>query len=96
MNKNIMFIISIVTVVIAVGGAIIWVFSAQNEHGVVTLEGNESIVISFLALGILGLITTAISLTAAKEEGSKVSKKAIYSGLSLAIIFFLWRLVVAL
>jgi hypothetical protein len=63
---------------------------------VIPVKGNELILYTFLVLALLGMITTGISTSASNEEGKKVSKKAILSGLTIAVFLFIWRLAVTL
>jgi hypothetical protein len=63
---------------------------------VIPVKSNELILYTFLVLALLGMITTGISTSASNEEGKKVSKKAILSGLTIAVFLFIWRLAVAL
>ena len=60
------------------------------------VKSNELILYTFLVLALLGMITTGISTSASNEEGKKVSKKAILSGLTIAVFLFIWRLAVTL
>jgi hypothetical protein len=63
---------------------------------VIPVKSNELILYTFLVLALLGMITTGISTSASNEEGKKVSKKVILSGLTIAVFLFIWRLAVAL
>jgi hypothetical protein len=63
---------------------------------VIPVKSNELILYTFLVLALLGMITTGISTSASNEEGKKVSKKAILSGLTIAVFLFIWRLAVTL
>ena len=70
--------------------------SVPCPDGSIPVKGNEPIIYTFLTLCVLGMITIGITISADKEEGHKVSKKAVLSGLGIAVAFFLWRLAVAL
>lgn len=96
MSKNLLSIISGTLGVSTILGALIWAYTAADENGTVHLEGNENYAYLFLALGILSLITGSIALRATNEQGDRISKKAIFSGLALAVFFFIWRLSVTL
>ncbi|MBT2642282.1 hypothetical protein J7I80_08600 [Bacillus sp. ISL-41] len=96
MSKKLLTIITGIIIVGTLTGAIIWAISEADENGVIYLEGNENIAYIFLGLSILGLITGSISLRATNDEGDIISKKSVLSGLALAVIFFIWRLSVAL
>lgn len=96
MSKKLLGIISGVLGSTTILGAIIWAYNAADENGTVHLEGNENYAYLFLTLGILSLITGSIALRATNEKGDKISKKAIISGLALALFFFIWRLSVTL
>ena len=97
MGKKILLVLSAILIVASVGGILIWAFFiADSQNGVIPLEGNETIAYTFLTLCLLGMVTIGISISASNEEGKKVSKKAVLSGLGIAVAFFLWRLAVAL
>ena len=96
-TKKFFMIISVILLVFGVGGFLVWAFFiADSQNGVIPLEGNETIAYTFLTLCLLGMVTIGISISASNEEGKKVSKKAVLSGLGIAVAFFLWRLAVAL
>ncbi len=97
MSKKFFMIASVILLIAGVGGFLVWAFLiAENKNGIIPLEGNETIAYTFLTLCLIGMVTTGISISADKEKGNKVSKKAVISGLAIAVSFFLWRLAVAL
>src|SRR6476620_888318 len=97
MGKRFFMISSVILLIVGVGGFLVWAFLiADSQNGVIPLEGNETIAYKFLTLCLLGMVTIGISISASNEEGKKVSKKAVLSGLGIAVAFFLWRLAVAL
>ena len=89
--------LSVIFLIVGVGGFVVWAFLiADSQNGVIPLEGNEPIAYTFLVICLMGMVTVGISISADKEEGNKVSKKAVISGIAIAAAFFLWRLAVAL
>jgi len=97
MSKKFLLVLSAILIVVGVGGLLIWVFFiAETQNGSIPVKGNESTLYTFLAITVLGMITTGISMSASNEEGKKVSKKAVLSGLAIAVFFFIWRLSVTL
>jgi hypothetical protein len=97
MGKKFLLVLSAILIVASVGGILIWTFFIADSHnGVIPVKGNEPILYTFLSLALLGMITIGISISASNEEGKKVSKKAILSGLTIAFFFFIWRLAVTL
>ena len=97
MSKKLLLVLSAILIVVSVGGILVWAFFiADTYNGVIPVKGNEPILYTFLALALLGMITIGISISASNEEGKKVSKKAVLSGLAIAFFFFIWRLAVTL
>lgn len=97
MSKKFFMILSVIFIIFGGGGFLFWAFFiAESQNGSIPVKGNEPIIYTFLTLCVLGMITIGIAISADKEEGDKVSKKAVISGLAIAVVFFLWRLSVAL
>jgi hypothetical protein len=97
MSKKFFIISSVILLIVGGGGFLFWAFFiAESQNGSIPVKGNEPIIYTFLTLCVLGMITIGITISADKEEGNKVSKKAVLSGLAIAVVFFLWRLSVAL
>ena len=97
MSKKFFIIVSVILLAVGGGGFLTWVFLiADSQNGVIPVKGNEPILYTFLVIALLAMVTIGISMSADKEEGDKVSKKAVLSGLAIAVCFFLWRLTVAL
>lgn len=96
-TKKLYIILSVIFIIFGGGGFLFWAFFiAESQNGSIPVKGNEPIIYTFLTLCVLGMITIGITISADKEEGNKVSKKAALSGLAIAVVFFLWRLSVAL
>lgn len=90
-------ILSGIFIIVSVGGILYLAFTASDANGVVTLDGNnKTAFITFGVLGIIGMITTGISMAATREGGNKVSGKAVIAGIALALIFLAWRIAIAL
>jgi hypothetical protein len=53
------------------------------------------IMLSFAALVVIGVVLAGINAASVRDKGDKISKKAIYAGLSLAIILVVWRLLMS-
>lgn len=97
LSKKFFMFLSVIFLIVGVGGFVVWAFLiADSQNGVIPLEGNEPIAYTFLVICLMGMVTVGISISADKEEGNKVSKKAVISGIAIAATFFLWRLAVAL
>jgi hypothetical protein len=82
MNKKTLSRIAAVYTILVLGGFLIYAF---------TIQENWIIVVTFVVLASIGLILAGISAASLRDEGKKVSKKAIYTGLSIAVFFLLWR-----
>lgn len=50
----------------------------------------------FLALLFIGVILSAINLAGIHEKSSKVTKSMVYAGLSIMVLFLVWRAMMAL
>ena len=72
---------------------LIWVFMAQ-DNGTIYYEGNESVIHTFLILFILSLVAGSIGFNTMNDKSETISKKKVFSGIAIAVIFLLWRLVV--
>lgn len=70
---------------------LIWVFMAQ-DNGTIYYEGNENVINTFLILFILALIAGSIGLNTMDDKSDTISKKKVFSGIAIAIVFLLWRL----
>lgn len=96
MSKKSLDIFSGVTILGTLIAFFVWAYFEQNENGKIYLEGNENIALIFLLLGIVGSVTGFISLRSMNDEGETISKKTVISGITIAVIFMLWRLSVTI
>lgn len=67
-----------------------------DENWEFELDGQRGNLSIFLGLLFIGLILAAIDFAGIREKSSKVTKNAIYGGLSVAAFFLVWRLLMAI
>ena len=96
-TKKLYMILSVIFIVFGGGGFLFWAFFiAESQNGVIPVKGNEPIILYLLDVMFTWNDYNWDHYLSFKEEGNKVSKKAVLSGLGIAVAFFLWRLAVAL
>lgn len=74
---------------------IIYVFQVADENWIVQVKGQEENLFILLGLLFIGLILASIDFAGIHEKGSKLTKRSIYGGLSVAAFFLVWRLMMA-
>jgi uncharacterized membrane protein YiaA len=91
MNKKTLSRIATVYTILVLGGFIIYAYTIQ-ENWIIDTQKYFNQIITFVVLASIGLILAGISAASLRDEGKKVSKKAVYAGLSIAVFFLLWRI----
>ncbi|MDT0163771.1 hypothetical protein [Bacillus sp. AG4(2022)] len=91
MNKKTLSRIVTIYTVVVLGGFIIYACTIQ-ENGMIDTQKYFNQIVTFVVLASIGLILAGISGASLKDEGERVSKKAVYGGISIAVFFLLWRL----
>ncbi|WP_428910644.1 hypothetical protein [Niallia sp. Krafla_26] len=82
--------------VLVITSFFIWAFSVQEPDGTLDVFTYKEIVISYILLIFIAVIVVMISFSASKEESSKISKKAILSGLAVAFAFLILRVLMSI
>ncbi|MCK6208639.1 hypothetical protein EVU96_24365 [Bacillus infantis] len=95
MSKKLLSRIATLYTVIVLGGFFIYAYTIQ-EDGIIDTQKYFNQILTFVVLGLIGLVIAGISGASLREEGKKVSKKSVYVGLSIAAFFLLWRLSMSL
>lgn len=75
---------------------VIYAFQVADENWKVQLNGQEGNLFILLGLIFIGLILASIDFAGIHEKGSKLTKSSIYGGLSVAVFFLVWRLMMAI
>lgn len=73
---------------------VLFVFYAvqvADENWVIDLEGQSGNILIFIALLFIGVILSAINLAGIHEKSNKVTKGMVYGGLSIMVLFLVWR-----
>ncbi|MGD6845165.1 hypothetical protein ACQCVH_21935 [Bacillus infantis] len=91
MNKKTLSRIAAVYTILVLGGFLIYAFTIQ-ENWIIDTQKYFNQIVTFVVLASIGLILAGISAASLRDEGKKVSKKAVYTGLSIAVFFLLWRI----
>jgi hypothetical protein len=96
LDKKLLSSISGIYVVLVIGGFFTWAFSVRQPDGTIDILKYMDIVLIFLGLIFIGVILAGISLAAVNEKSSKIGKKTIISGLAIALVFLVWRVMMGI
>ncbi|MDZ5474421.1 hypothetical protein SM124_22255 [Bacillus sp. 31A1R] len=95
MQNKIITYTSLIFLICVFGGFGIFAFMVQ-ENGQIDTQEHFSVILTFLVLAIIGFLITAIGLAAKNQEGSKINKRTVFTGIVIAIFFIIWRITVSI
>ncbi|WP_210367645.1 hypothetical protein [Bacillus sp. REN3] len=81
---------------IVVGSFFIWGYSVQEEEGLIVPSEHELLLVIFIFFMFIGLILAGMNLSSIKEKGEKVSRKMVLTGLCIALLFLIWRIMMSI
>lgn len=95
MNKKLFTYISFIYTGLVIVGFFIYGYSIQ-ENEMIDPKGHSTGILIFIVLGVIALILASIEAAGVRDNSKRVSRKAVYAGLSIAIFFLLWRIIVSI
>jgi cytochrome bd-type quinol oxidase subunit 2 len=69
-------------------------FYLKLENGTINVAEERMNIIIIMALSLIGMVMAGIVMTAIKKNENYIDKKSVYGGISIAVIFLLWRLAI--
>lgn len=69
-------------------------FYLKLENGTLNVAEERMNIIIIMALTLIGMVMAGIVMTAIKKNENYIDKKSVYGGISIAVIFLLWRLAI--
>lgn len=94
MNKKLLTYITIIYACLVVGGFFIYGYSIQ-ENGMIDPKEHSTGMLIFLVLGFIGLIMAGINGAGTRDNSKRVNRKTVYAGLSIAVFFAVWRILMS-
>jgi hypothetical protein len=80
---------------IVFGGFFLWGYFVQKEEGVINPSKHEIPLIIFVAFMLIGVVLAGIDFSGEKEKGKKISRKTVITGVSIAVLFLVWRILMS-
>lgn len=74
--------------------SIIIYFYFKLENGTINVAEERTNLIIMMVLVLFGTVMVGIGMTAIKKNEKYIEKKSVYGGISIAVIFILWRLAI--
>lgn len=75
---------------------VIYATQVADENWMIDFREEKNNLILFAGLFFIALILTSIDGAGVRDKGNKVTLNMIYGGLSLAIFFLVWRLLIGI
>ncbi len=83
-------------IIIVFGSVVLWGLLAQDANGLIEPKEARGALWIFAGLFLLGIILAGISFAGVKGDSTMVSKRTVISGITIGIVFLIWRLSVSL
>lgn len=74
----------------------VWAYDVEKESGVIDPKDHQTTLIIFVAFMIVGLILAGIDFSSEKEKGNKITRKSVITGVTIALLFLVWRVFMSL
>jgi hypothetical protein len=74
--------------------AIIFYFYFKLENGAINVVEERTNLIIMMVLVLFGTVMVGIGMAAIKKNEKYIARKSVYGGISITIIFVLWRLAI--
>lgn len=74
--------------------AVTFYFYFKLENGTINVEAERMNLIIMLVFVLIGTVMVGIGMNAIKKNEKFISRKSVYGGVSIAVIFVIWRLVI--
>ncbi len=95
LKKSTLTLIAWVYTLLFIIGFSIYVYNTMDSNWNIDFTGREvELTILIIAL-VIGLLLHSIDGAGVRDKEKKVSKKNLYAGLSIAVFFLVWRLLVS-
>lgn len=95
MNKKLLTYISAIYTCLVIGGFFIYGYTIQ-ENGVIDPKEHSTGILIFIVLGIIAVMLAGIDAAGTRDKSKKLNKKALYAGLSIAVFFLVWRILMSI
>jgi hypothetical protein len=95
MNKRLLTYLSFIYTGLVIVGFFIYGYSIQ-EDGMIDPKEHSTGIFIFIVLGVIALILAGIDAAGVRDNSKRVSRKAIYAGLSIAVFFLMWRILLSI
>lgn len=75
---------------------VIYAFNVADENWSVDFQKQKYNLLIFCFLFFIALLLTSIDGAGVRDKGKRIKKSTIYVGLTIAVIFIVWRLLMAI
>jgi heme/copper-type cytochrome/quinol oxidase subunit 3 len=69
-------------------------FYLKTENGTINVEAERTNLIIMAVFVLIGTVMLGIGMAAIKKNEKYIARKSVYGGISITIIFVLWRLAI--
>lgn len=95
MNKKLLTYISAIYTCLVIAGFFIYGYTIQ-ENGMIDPKEHSIGILIFIVLGIIAMILAGIDAAGVRNDSKKINRKVLYAGLSIAVFFLVWRMVMSI
>lgn len=96
MKKKHLSILTNVYYLLIIGLFVIYAFQVTDVNWEIDLTYEKDNLLIFGGLFLIALILTSIDAAGVRDKGTKVQMSAVYGGISIAVTFLVWRLLIGI
>ncbi|MBT2680687.1 hypothetical protein J7E38_16880 [Bacillus sp. ISL-35] len=93
MKKKTLTAISYIYSILVFGSFCIWGYLVEKEEGVIDPTKHEMPLILFIGLMLIAVVLAGVDFTSVKEKGSKITRKAVLTGIVMGLLVIAWSVV---
>lgn len=93
MKKKTLTAITYLYSILVFGSFCIWGYHVEKEEGVIDPTKHEMPLFLFVGLMLIGVVLAGIDFNSVKDKGSKITRKAVFTGIVMGLLVIAWSVV---